>query len=126
MRAIHSAFVIRPRLWLCSPAMAPTYNKRRPKPPHVGTLGEHRGHRMTLWVYCLKPGCYHNARADLDTLCARYGDDTTVSDFVAMSRCTKCGARWPEIGITVTPQSPAVVSEQTRVLTEPSGEDPKG
>ena len=93
--------------------MAPTNNKRRPKPPkppHVGTLGEHRGRAMTLWVYCLNHDCRHNARADLEAVCARYGDDTTVSDFVAMSRCAKCGGRWPEIGITVTPESPQVVA----------------
>ena len=50
-------------------------------------------------------------RADLEALWARYGDDTTVSDFVAMSRCAKCGGRWPEVGITITPDSPQVVAK---------------
>jgi hypothetical protein len=86
--------------------MVRTPQKRPPKPAHVGTLGEHRQHAMTLWVYCLNHDCRHNARADLELLCASYGDDTTVSDFVALSRCTKCGGRWPEIAITITPESP--------------------
>jgi hypothetical protein len=80
---------------------------------------------MTVWVYCLKHGCHHNARADLEALCARYGDDTTVSDFVAMSRCTKCGGRWPEIAITVTPTAPQVVSQQKPAVPASSDQDPK-
>ena len=28
-----------------------------------------------------------------------------------MSRCAKCGGRWPEVGITITPESPQVVAK---------------
>jgi hypothetical protein len=80
------------------------------RPPHVGTIGEDRRRNMTLRIFCLKHSCRHNAKADLDAHCARYGDGMPVSVFVALSRCSRCGARWPDLAITVTPDSPQVVS----------------
>ena len=73
------------------------------RPPHVGTIGEDRRRNMTLRIFCLKHSCRHNAKADLDAHCARYGDGMPVSVFVALSRCSRCGARWPDLAISVTP-----------------------
>jgi len=79
----------------------PTRPPRRP--PHVGTIGEVIRHRDEVEIYCLRHGCHHHAPVDLKVLRAEYGDDYTVSGFIARSCCSKCGARYPEIGITVTP-----------------------
>jgi hypothetical protein len=94
--------------------------RTRQRPPHVGTIGEDSQHNITLWVFCLKYDCRHNAKADLDALCTRYGDGMPVSVFVALSRCSRCGARWPDLAITVTPESPQVVSQGKSGRVQPS------
>jgi hypothetical protein len=54
-------------------------------------------------IYCQRPECHHHAPVDLEALRSEYGEDYRVSRFIARSSCSRCGARWPEIGITVTP-----------------------
>lgn len=48
--------------------------------------------------------CGHYDVVDLETVRAKYGAELRVSDFVAMSRCGKCGGRYPDVEIRVTPR----------------------
>ena len=73
------------------------------KPDHIGTIGEVIRRRQHMEIYCQRPSCCHNAPVDLEALRSEYGEDYTVSGFIARSSCSRCGGRWPVIGITVTP-----------------------
>jgi hypothetical protein len=33
----------------------------------------------------------------------RYGPNYRIADFVARSRCSKCGAKWPQLSVRVSP-----------------------
>jgi hypothetical protein len=65
----------------------PTRPPRRPD--HVGTIGEVIRERRHVEIYCLRHGCHHHAPVDLQALRSEYGDDYTVSGFIARSRCSK-------------------------------------
>ena len=56
-----------------------------------------------MMIYCENHRCLNGAPVDLRALCARYGDDFPVADFVARSVCSQCGARWPNVTIKVSP-----------------------
>jgi hypothetical protein len=77
--------------------------RSRKRPPHVGTIGStiRIGHSLT--IHCQNRECLHRATVDLEGLKDRFGDDYPVADFVARSVCGECGARWPDIAITVSP-----------------------
>jgi len=72
-------------------------------PRHVGTIGSTIADGLHMTVYCGRLGCYHSANVDLEAMRAKLGADYPVADFVARSRCGKCGARWPEVSIRVAP-----------------------
>lgn len=73
------------------------------KPPQVGTIGNAiaNGHHMT--VYCDAMGCRNKADVNLEAMREQLGADYRVADFVARGKCSRCGARWPQISIRVAP-----------------------
>ena len=50
-------------------------------------------------------GCLHRARIDLEAIAERYGAELSVAEFVNRSVCSECGARWPNIAISLEPVS---------------------
>ena len=48
-------------------------------------------------------GCLHRARIDLEAIAERYGAELSVAEFVNRSVCSECGARWPNIAISLEP-----------------------
>ena len=90
-------------------------------PDHVGTIGQVIRDRQRMEIYCVRRSCLHHAPVDLEAIRHEYGDGYPVRGFVARSRCTKCGARFPDIGITVTPaNNPRLVGPY-----RPADPDPK-
>ena len=80
-------------------------------PPHVGTIGDkiRIGHGIT--VNCGNRECLHRAKLDLEDIAARFGAGLLVADLVARAICAECGARWPELPISVSvDDAPRVVS----------------
>lgn len=73
------------------------------RPRHVGTIGSTIAGGLHMTIYCGRLGCYHRANVDLETMSAKLGADYAVADFMARSRCGRCGAQWPEISIRVAP-----------------------
>ena len=45
------------------------------------------------------------ARIDLEAIAERYGAELSVAEFVNKSVCSECGARWPNIAISLEPVS---------------------
>jgi hypothetical protein len=56
-----------------------------------------------LWVHCDNRDCLHRARIDLEAIAERYGAELSVAEFVNRSVCSECGARWPNISISLEP-----------------------
>jgi hypothetical protein len=75
---------------------------RRRHPPHVGTIGSTIAGGFKMWISCDAIGC-HNADLDLDALKDEFGADYRIADFVARSRCSKCGAKWPQLSVRIAP-----------------------
>jgi hypothetical protein len=73
-------------------------------PPQVGTVGSTIAGGFKMWISCDAIGCRHNADLDLVTLQAELGADYPIADFVARSRCGKCGAKWPQISVCLAPK----------------------
>jgi len=79
---------------------------RRPAyPNHVGTIGGTIRMGHGLWVHCDNRECLHRARVDLEAIGERYGEELSVAEFVNRSVCSECGARWPDISISLEPVS---------------------
>ena len=53
-------------------------------------------------ISCDAIGCRNNADVDLEALRDQFGGDYRIADFVARSRCSKCGARWPQLSVRVS------------------------
>ena len=82
------------------------------KPPQIGTIGEVIRQQLSMTIYCEHRGCGHHAIVDLEGIQAEHGDDFRVSGFVARSRCSRCGARHPEVAIRVSPSyAPRVITD---------------
>jgi hypothetical protein len=82
-------------------------------PPHVGTIGDkiRIGHGIT--VNCGNRECLHRAKLDLEDMAARFGGGLIVADLVARAISAECGARWPELSISVSvDNAPRVVSDR--------------
>jgi hypothetical protein len=73
------------------------------QPQHVGTLGDTIASGFNMSIYCEAMDCHHGARVDLGALRDGLGADYRVADFVDRSVCGRCGARWPQISIRVSP-----------------------
>ena len=72
---------------------------------HIGTIGGTIRMGHGLWVHCDNPECLHRARVDLEAIAERYGAEVPVAEFVNRSVCSECGARWPNISISLEPVS---------------------
>ena len=100
----------------------PTRPPRRPD--HIGTIGDLIRRRQHIEIYCVRQGYHHHAPVDLNGLRSEYGEGYAVAGFVARSRCSKCGARYPDIAITVTPAgNPEVIGYHRP--GDPAEPDPK-
>ena len=75
-----------------------------PRSPHqlVGTFADLilYGHELT--VNC--DVCQHRAAVSVPALAARLGDKYRVQAFIERALCSKCGARWPNLSVTVIPE----------------------
>jgi hypothetical protein len=80
-----------------------THPARRKRPPQVGTIGSTIATGLKMWISCDAIGCRNNADVDLLALRDQLGADYRIADFVARSRCSKCGARWPQLSVRVSP-----------------------
>jgi len=69
---------------------------KRRRPPQVGTIGSTIAAGLRMTIYCDVGECHHNQTLDLEALARELGRDYRIADFVARSRCSKCGARWPQ------------------------------
>jgi hypothetical protein len=50
-----------------------------------------------MWIKCDAIDCRNQSDLDLEALRDRLGADYRISNFVARSNCSRCGARWPNI-----------------------------
>jgi hypothetical protein len=57
------------------------------------------GHELT--VNCDE--CLHRASVSVPALAARLGERYRVQAFIERAVCSKCGARWPKLSVTMTP-----------------------
>jgi hypothetical protein len=65
-----------------------------------------------MTIYYERRGCGHRAAVDLKGIKTQHGDDFRVSGFVARSRCSRCGARHPQVTIRVSPSyAPEVITD---------------
>src|SRR6516165_8295721 len=78
-------------------------SKRPAYPNYVGTIGGTIRMGHGLWVHCDNRECLHRARIDLEAIAERYGAELSVAEFVNRSVCSECGARWPNISISLEP-----------------------
>jgi hypothetical protein len=46
------------------------------------------------------------ARIDIEAIAEHYGEELSVAEFVNRSVCSECGARWPDISISLEPVGP--------------------
>jgi hypothetical protein len=69
----------------------------RKRPPQVGTIGNTIAGGYRMWISWDAIGCRNRADLDLEALRDRFGADYRIADFVARSRCSKCGAKWPQL-----------------------------
>jgi hypothetical protein len=83
-------------------AMMSGMAKRPAYPNHVGTIGEKIRVGHGLWLHCENWECLHRARIDLEAIAERCGAELSVAEFVNRS-CSECGARWPNISISLEP-----------------------
>jgi len=74
-------------------------------PRQVGTIGDIIASDFSMAIYCERADirCWNHAEVDLPALRDQLGADYRVADFVARSVCSRCGARWPRVGIRVQP-----------------------
>ncbi len=73
------------------------------RPLHVGIIGSTIAQGFKMWISCDAIGCRNSADINLTELRDQLGADYRVADFVARSRCSKCGAKWPQISIRIAP-----------------------
>jgi hypothetical protein len=66
-----------------------------------------------MTIYCERRSRRHYAAVDLAAVVTEYGEHFALSGFVARSRCSRCGARYPEVSIWVVPNNaPDVIARQ--------------
>ena len=71
-----------------------------------------------LWVHCVNRERPPRPRVDLEAIAERYGVKLSVAEFVNRS---VCGARWPNISISLEPVSSrnAQMGYSSRIEKEP-------
>ena len=71
-----------------------------------GCVGGSSGGGMASSFIASRRWCRsHRARIDLEAIAERYGAELAVAEFVNRSVCSECGARWPNISISLEPVS---------------------
>ena len=76
-----------------------------------------------LFLWCENRECLHRARIDLEAIAERYGVELSVAEFVNRSVCSECGARWPNISISLEPGGARGAKMGYRTGVDPVGED---
>jgi hypothetical protein len=76
---------------------------RAKRPPHVGTIASTIADGLHMTICCDAIGCHHRATVDLEVLRRELGENYRIADFVARSRCSKCGAKWRQLCVRVGP-----------------------
>jgi hypothetical protein len=71
----------------------------------VGTFADLSRYGHELTVNC--DVCQHRAPVNVPALAARLGENFRVQAFIERAVCSKCGARWPELSVTVVPAKTA-------------------
>jgi hypothetical protein len=69
----------------------------------VGTIGSAIADGLHMTIVCDAIGCHNRKTVDLEALRRELGLDYAISDFVARSRCSKCGAKWLRLSVRVGP-----------------------
>ena len=79
-----------------------------------------------LWVHCDNRECLHRAHIDLEAIAEHYGEELSVAEFVNRSVCSECGARWPDISISLEPvrMRDAKMGYSARIEKKPQLKDP--
>jgi hypothetical protein len=72
-----------------------------PPSPFVGTLAHVMLSDEYLSVYC--ESCHHGTTANLLEQVEAHGEAYRLQAFVDRAVCSKCGARWPKLSVTLTP-----------------------
>lgn len=76
------------------------------RPLQVGTIGSLIAERLRLTISCGPRECGHDHTFDLEALkklAGELGPDNRIADLVARSRCSECGAKWPQLSVRVGP-----------------------
>ena len=68
----------------------------------VGTFADLMRYGHELTVNC--EACQHRARVSVPALAERLGERYRVQAFIERSVCSKCGARWPKLSVTMRPE----------------------
>ena len=67
----------------------------------VGTFADLILYNHELTVNC--DACQHRAAVSVPALADRLGRNYRVQAFIERAVCSKCGARWPKLSVTVVP-----------------------
>jgi len=70
----------------------------------VGTLGDIVRAHCELWLCCERPSCWRQAKMSVEDLIARFGAAFPLQAALELAVCSKCGARWPEVGCQRVPK----------------------
>ena len=67
----------------------------------VGTFADLIIYNHELTLNC--DACQHRAPVSVPALAARLGEHYRVQAFIEWAVCSKCGARWQKLSVTVVP-----------------------
>jgi hypothetical protein len=70
----------------------------------VGMLGDLVAQRRQLFLNCNRVGCGHSVEIPIAEAAERHGLDYPMQRFMERARCSRCGARLPEISLTAPPR----------------------
>jgi hypothetical protein len=71
--------------------------------PLVGTLAHVMLSDQYLLMYC--ESCHHRTSVDLLAQVEAHGEAYSLQTFIDGAVCSKSGARWPKLSVTLTPAS---------------------
>ncbi len=78
--------------------LPPCLTSQRGHRPRSARSGSTIAASLHMTIYCDVGECHHSHTLDLEALAAQFGRDYRISDFVARSRCSKCGAKAQALG----------------------------
>lgn len=79
-------------------------HRTRRSPRHrTGTLGDILRQGRCLTFHCERLNCGHHAQADLAALVRRLGEGYPLQRLLERCSCTRCAARWPQVGLQAPP-----------------------